>query len=173
MPLQSYTLPPKVRQQVNKKINELLRKDVLHRGPEEDAHYAPGFCLPIQMTPKQGVLKLGRPEGIRVFVQEGDTVLAAVDLMYQGAQLKLTTVHQGSGLRTMLVMLNKLEERYKREPGPCRPELIYFLLSNSPYIKVTAGRDIRFFHQPKEKLVAVTAEKLLSNISYILQHRQS
>jgi len=158
---------------VSSKISELLRKDVLHQPAEDHRLYTPGFCLPIQIMPKQGTLKLGRPEGVRVFIQHGDSVLAAVDFMYHGRQLKLTTIHQGGGLDSMLVMLNKLEKRYKRYPGACRPELIYFLLGRSPYIKVTAGREIRFFHQPKEKLIAVTAEQLLRNISAIIKHRQS
>ncbi|HVV04174.1 MAG TPA: hypothetical protein VHC96_08115 [Puia sp.] len=158
---------------MGRKINELLRKNVLHQSPEDHRSYAPGFCMPIQLMPKQGTLKLGAPEGIRVFVQQDDKVLAAVDFMYHGPQLKLNTVHQGSGVRSMLVILNKLEKRYMRYPGACRPELIYFLLGNSPYFKVTAGKEIRYFHQPKEKLLAVTAEQLLRNISSIIKHHQS
>ena len=175
MPIQSHQLSPASLRQIQRKINELLRKEVLHRQPDDYDLYKPGFCAPIQIVPKQraGSLQFGKPEGVRVFVQHRNSVLAAVDFMYKGHQLKLTTVHQGAGLRSMLMVLNKLENKYKHSPIACHPEFIYFLLGEWPYIKVRAGKEITYFHHPKERLTAVPADRLLKQIRTIIQHHQS
>ena len=174
MPVQTYTLPPDTARKIKRKIKDLLRRSVLPVNPNDYRVYKPGFCMPVQLIPKKQVdsLKFGKAEGFRIFIQQGINVLAAVDFTYSKTQLITTAIHQGQGLQTLLKALNKLEKKFKLQKQACYPELIYFLLTPGVYFKVSAGRQVTYFHYHKERLTTISAKRLQNQVLSIINHHQ-
>lgn len=174
MPIQTYKLKPEISKKINRAVTGLLRKNVLHKAAPADKLFESGFCMPIQNVPKRQLnsLKFGKPEGYRVFIQHANTVHAAVDFVYGKTGLKMTAIHQGQGLYTILVILNKLEKKYRSSKAPCYPELIYFLLAEGPYIRVTTGKKTTYFHSNKDRLGTISPDQLKKKIETIIKHHQ-
>jgi hypothetical protein len=175
MPIQSYKLPPDISGKVKKKINQLLRKKVLHTMPEDEASYQAGFCLPIQLVSKPNAdpLDFSKPEGFRIFIQKESTVIAMVDFIQRNKRLALIAIHQGPGLHVLLKALNKLEAKYDKLKAACRPELIYFLLSKGPFLKVKSGKQVSFFKYHHDKLSPVSPKQINREITSAIKYYQN
>jgi hypothetical protein len=170
MPLQSIKLKADILAKLKRRIRALIAKDILHPTTEIDHSYGIGFCMNIQIVPKKQIdsLSFGKPEGIRVFIQSKNSIIAAADFLYGKKNMKLSYLHYGHGLKLLVASLNKLEKRYKRHKDIYTAELIYFLLSNGLYILIKSRKQRQFYQSTHEKLSVISSEKIKKQVTNIL-----
>jgi|GEM_PF-3329042 len=175
MPLESVKLPASLKKVIERKIKKLLAQDVFF-GPTVETPYRAGFCLHMQVVPRGQVksLQFGKPEGIRVLLENKNNVLAAVDFRKTpSGRLKISNIHQGKGLTKVLDTLNQLEKMLATAKQVWEPELIFFLLSPVPYIKIKSGKKVEFLKLEKGKIKKVTPISIKKEIATAVNSHQS
>jgi hypothetical protein len=174
MPLQSLKLPFETVAKLKRKMRQLIKDNLFHSTPKIDHSYTIGFCMHIHVVAKKQIesFAFGKPEGIRAFIQLGDSVAAAADFTIKNGRLKLSYLHHGPILKQLLSAMNKLEKKYSSHKEPCHAELIYFLLATGPYILIKSKKEKQFYQSTPEKLIPISAEQMKKQIISILLQRE-
>ena len=159
---------------LKRKIQQFAGKGLLYLPPTAKNNYDIGFCMDVQVIPKNQIesLAFGKPEGIRVLIQSGANVISAADFLYAGEKLKLSYLHHGKGLALLVSTLNKLEKKYQRTRNIYRAELIYFLLSAGTYVLIKSKSTCHYYHAAPRKMTRISPEQLKRQVSEILIHRE-
>jgi len=169
MPLHSYPLNDTLHHRIRRKVATLCKTGILT--VPNSKKFTVGFCMPIQLVPQKQIasLRFGEPEGLRIFIQCGEDVVAAVDFFFKNHKLKLSQIYEGNGLQELTVLLNRLEKKYATTDKLFHVELISFLLSPGIYMLARGKKEIHYYTFSKERLSAVSAGKLQKQVDQLIR----
>ena len=172
MPLKPAILNKATERSILRKIRFLQKSEIIIDG-EAEAEIA--FPMFIQLVPKNQIRKFsfGKPEGLRVFVQEKRRIIAAMDFSLQTKVLKLVQIHQGPALKTLIKMINALEKKYEKRKSVYHVELISFLFTRGLYVLVRSGKTIQFYYGSTKKMVGVSPDQFKAHIEETMKDQQN
>jgi hypothetical protein len=171
MPLKPIILKEATERAIMRRVRVLQESDIIVDG-EAKAEIV--FPMYIQLVPKQQLRKFsfGKPEGLRVFIQEKKKIIAAIDFSITGKVLKLMQVHQGPALKMLVKMINSLEKKYSRTRGIHHVELISFLFTRGLYVLVRSGKNRQFFYGAPNRFLKVTENEFKAHIEKTMKGQQ-
>jgi hypothetical protein len=175
MPLKSFHQKAEYRTRIEKRIESLRKAGVLSGVDDRISECSPHFQMAIQFVSKEQVsnFSFNKPEGIRVFVQSGKKIVAAVDFLFSGNQLRLLHVCQGPPLQLLILTLNRLEKKYAMTSGHFHAEVISFLFTPGVCIMTKSGSRRHFYYATVKKLIPLSPEDMTTQLQSVIILREA
>jgi hypothetical protein len=172
MALHPKKLSTDLKNKIVRNIRTLTKKGLIDTtGNKMTYHLA--YYMDIQIVPKKQVdtLAFSKPEGIRVFLMQGNKFCISVDFLYRGQRLWFSSSLQGHTLLTLSRAIRVLEEKLRLKKNRQEAVLVFFLLCPDTFLMVKDGRKKIFYQYGRKGLWEISQNDLRDQVKHAIEDR--